>query len=231
MKRFGLLRARDIECRISQADAKRGVDILLYKTARTDANALDAVVGPESWACDFRQVGDVLYGGIGIRFGTEWVWKWDAGSESNIEAEKGEASDAFKRAGFKWGIGRELYSSPRIHFRPSECRFSESGRCYDSFVVDAIEYDADENISKLCVRDVSTGKAFTWTAEKPAEPDAPKKISTEQRRQIFDAAKATYGDSAPEYVTKVISAKGYEFTRDILESDFQDILQALAPSA
>lgn len=29
--------------------------------------------------------------------------------------EKGEASDAFKRAGFRWGIGIELYNAPRIY--------------------------------------------------------------------------------------------------------------------
>ena len=43
------------------------------------------------------------------------MWKWDCGVESNTEKEKGEASDAFKRAGFRWGIGIELYNSPRIY--------------------------------------------------------------------------------------------------------------------
>src|ERR1700710_2501614 len=38
-----------------------------------------------------------------------WVWKWDTGSESKVEAEKGQASDSFKRAAVKWGIGRFLY--------------------------------------------------------------------------------------------------------------------------
>ena len=44
----------------------------------------------------------------------EWVSKSDCGSESNTEAEKGEASDSFKRACFNWGIGRELYTAPFI---------------------------------------------------------------------------------------------------------------------
>ena len=42
------------------------------------------------------------------------MWKEDCGTESFTEKEKGEASDAFKRAGFRWGIGIELYNSPRI---------------------------------------------------------------------------------------------------------------------
>jgi hypothetical protein len=42
--------------------------------------------------------------------GIDWVWKSDCGTESNVEKEKGEASDAFKRAAVMWGIGRFLYS-------------------------------------------------------------------------------------------------------------------------
>jgi hypothetical protein len=80
------------------------------------------------------------------------VWKWDAGTESNTEAEKGRASDAFKRAGFKHGIGRELYSSPRVFIYKDKCNI-KLGRgnkyvCYDNFVVSKIEYE-NERVSKL----------------------------------------------------------------------------------
>ena len=115
MNKFRLLRADEIECRISSINEK-GLSLLLYKTARTDANLLDETVGGENWENDFKIVDGVLYGGIGIfdEIKNDMVWKWDAGTESNTEAEKGRASDAFKRAGFKWGIGRELYTSPFI---------------------------------------------------------------------------------------------------------------------
>ena len=43
---------------------------------------------------------------------TEWVWKSDTGSESNVEKDKGHVSDAFKRACVSWGIGRFLYRLP-----------------------------------------------------------------------------------------------------------------------
>lgn len=54
-----------------------------------------------------------------------WVWKWDMGTESDFEEEKGEASDAFKRAAVKWGIGRFLYdikdgSKPREDKKESD---------------------------------------------------------------------------------------------------------------
>lgn len=80
-----------------------------YIDARDVMNRLDEVVGIENWQSDFKQVGDKIYGGIGIFNGKDWVWKWDCGTESNQDAEKGQASDAFKRAGVKWGIGRFLY--------------------------------------------------------------------------------------------------------------------------
>tara|TARA_R110002096_G_scaffold136556_6_gene289296 strand:+ start:4503 stop:5231 length:729 start_codon:yes stop_codon:yes gene_type:complete len=51
-----------------------------------------------------------LYCGISILMDGEWITKWDVGVKSNFEAEKGEASDSFKRAGVQWGIGRDLYS-------------------------------------------------------------------------------------------------------------------------
>ena len=115
MNKYRLLRADEIECRISSISEK-GLTLLLYKTARTDANLLDETVGSENWENDFKVVDGVLYGGIGIYDShmDRWVWKWDAGTESMTDAEKGRASDAFKRAGFKHGIGRELYTAPFI---------------------------------------------------------------------------------------------------------------------
>jgi hypothetical protein len=37
------------------------------------------------------------------------VWKSDGAGDSDVEAEKGAVSDAFKRAAVKWGVGRYLY--------------------------------------------------------------------------------------------------------------------------
>ena len=58
-----------------------------------------------------------LFCSIGIdvdKDGSFWTWKEDCGTESNVEKQKGEASDAFKRAAVMWGIGRFLYSTPII---------------------------------------------------------------------------------------------------------------------
>ena len=80
-----------------------------YIDSRDVQNILDEVCGPENWADKYSEVKGSLYCSIGIRINGEWTWKGDCGSESNVEKQKGEASDAFKRAGVKWGIGRFLY--------------------------------------------------------------------------------------------------------------------------
>lgn len=96
--------------RAQMANAK-GAQCVAYIDSRQVAERLDAVVGAENWQSDYRVVKDNLYAGIAIWNSNtaQWVWKWDCGTESNTEKEKGEASDSFKRAGVKWGIGRFLY--------------------------------------------------------------------------------------------------------------------------
>ena len=82
--------------------AGKGLSLLLFKDARVDANILDETVGPENWQCEFYEQKGTLFCKVGIlckcldgRY--EWVWKDDAGSPSNMEAQKGEASDALTK--------------------------------------------------------------------------------------------------------------------------------------
>lgn len=191
-KQFRLLRADEIECRISQTRDTM-VQLLLYKTARTDADLLDETVGAGRWENDFKLVDDVLYGGIGVDYegNGHYVWKWDAGVESNAEAEKGRASDAFKRAGFKHGIGRELYSSPQITIWADKAPITikkikdkngkEKPACFDTFDVKEIAYDGQERVKDLVI--TANGKvAFEFhksgqkaVAKKPEPKSEPKK--------------------------------------------------------
>lgn len=90
------------------------VTVLAYKDARVDMCRLDEVTNG-MWQNEYKRDSQgVLQCGIGIKIGDEWIWKWSNGVPSNFEKQKGEYSDAFKRAGFMWGIGRELYDYPRI---------------------------------------------------------------------------------------------------------------------
>lgn len=202
MKMFRLLRPDEIECRVQKASQK-GVVLLLYKTARTDADILDETVGPDRWENDFKLVDGTLYGGIGITMNDGvCVWKWDAGTESNTEAEKGRASDAFKRAGFKWGIGRELYSAPFVFVPAGKCTVKENnGRyaCYDQFEVADIQYDDMERVCYLCIT-VKGQTVFEWGSPEAVSPPDKVIYCEDCGRPIRDGKKR---DGSPWYSTEI----------------------------
>jgi hypothetical protein len=92
----------------TKADKTAGL-ALAYIDARDVMERLDAVCGPENWQCVYPHAGAKTVCSIGIKCGEEWIWKADGAGDSDVEAEKGALSDAFKRAAVKWGIGRYLY--------------------------------------------------------------------------------------------------------------------------
>lgn len=150
------LKANEIECRVAQVGAS-GCSLLLYKTARVDRAILDETFG-DLWQNDFKVIDGKMYGGIGV-FNKElnqWLWRWDCGTESNQDAEKGQASDCFKRAGFKWGIGIELYSAPFIFVKQETVKEGLKYRLvnrYVKFFVKDIGYSDLGEINKLTIID------------------------------------------------------------------------------
>lgn len=154
MNEVRLLRADEIECRVGQyTKDKTGFSVLLYKDARVDMRILDETVGAGNWTRSHRLVGNNLYCRVSI-WSNElgmWIPKEDVGTESNTEAVKGEASDAFKRACFNWGIGRELYTAPTLWVKltDEELRTNTTPRLH----VADIGYDDKRNISRLVIVD------------------------------------------------------------------------------
>lgn len=110
---FRDLKKEEIDVRVGQVGDDYAT-LLLYKDARVDMDILDETVGSENWQRKHYEVKGNMYCSVGIKCNDEWVWKDDCGTESNTEKEKGESSDSFKRACVNWGIGRELYTSPKI---------------------------------------------------------------------------------------------------------------------
>jgi len=111
------LQADEIELRIGTVKAKSGFSLLLYKTARTDRNRLDEAFGILGWQNEhYIDVNNNVICKIKAYDETSktWISKEDVGTESYTEKEKGSYSDSFKRAGFRFGIGIELYDSPFI---------------------------------------------------------------------------------------------------------------------
>ncbi len=121
----------DVDFRVQSINNGGYATILAYKDARVDMNRLDEVAGPSKWKKDYSVINNQLFCGVSIYDAemSQWVTKWDVGTESMTEKEKGLASDAFKRACFNWGIGRELYDYPMISIKLNSDEWSkESGR-------------------------------------------------------------------------------------------------------
>lgn len=149
---FRDLTADDIEVRV-QSVKQNGLILLLYKNARVDMAILDETVSPENWQREHYECKGNLFCKVGINCNGEWVWKSDCGVESNTEAQKGEASDSFKRACFNWGIGRELYTAPFIWVPASKCNI-QNGKCYDRFAVEKIAIE-NKRITALSIINTS----------------------------------------------------------------------------
>ncbi len=152
-KGIRLLKASEIECRVSSVSEK-GVVLLLYKDARVDQRILDETFGPFGWKRSHQSIEGNLYCTVEIYDNAkkEWVAKQDVGTFGYAEKEKSQASDSFKRACFNWGIGRELYSAPFIWVSASKIDIRKKGDgfiCLSRFRVVGISYSDEREINGL----------------------------------------------------------------------------------
>jgi hypothetical protein len=97
---------------------------LAYIDARDVMERLDSIFGI-NWQCRYSHAEAKTVCEIGIKVGDEWIWRSDGAGNSDVEAEKGALSDAFKRAAVRWGVGRYLYDieSPWV-------KIEQKGRSY-----------------------------------------------------------------------------------------------------
>lgn len=157
---FRDLKASEIDCRISQITEK-GLSLLLYKDARVDQDILDETVGAMNWQRKHSRDNANCIVEIWDKEKQQWIGKEDTGKESFSEAEKGLASDSFKRACFNWGIGRELYTAPFIWVASDKCNIVKNSQgkftCKDKFAVEAIEIK-DKVITGLAIKNCRTNE-------------------------------------------------------------------------
>jgi hypothetical protein len=176
---FRDLTADEIEVRIqsitSRGDVCKGLQLLLYKDSRTDATILDETVGAANWERKHYECKGNLYCSVGINVNYDkpekeekWVWKDDCGAESNMEKEKGEASDAFKRTmSINWGLGRELYTKIFIWVNAEDFNYWDTKqkdkygnsifKTNDKFIVEAIKVE-NKKIIGLSIKNANTNK-------------------------------------------------------------------------
>jgi len=207
-----LLKPDEISCRVQQVTDSGGAIILLYKDARTDMNMLDETYGAMNWQREHTTIDGNLYCTIKVwdKDKEQWISKQDVGIESQTEKTKGEASDAFKRAGFNWGIGRELYSSPFIfvQLNENEWKVGNSGKKQTTFAfglsVKEITYNDNREIKTLVLVDKSGRERFSFGKGK-ARNDVP----TEEpvKEPVRTPAKVTV-TVQPEELTRRIKEVG-----------------------
>ena len=176
---FRKLESNEIDVRVAKI-ASNYCTLLLYKDARVDMNILDETVGSMNWQKRYSRDNANCTVSIWDSEKNQWIEKEDTGTESFAEAEKGLASDSFKRACFNWGIGRELYTAPSIFVFPrkdangedSKEFFEKNGKYTTNtrFYVDYIDYDEKGNIQNLIIRDnKGNGRFEQLTKEKEKE--------------------------------------------------------------
>lgn len=152
---FRPLNANEIECRVGNVSKDKdgnikGFYLLLYKNARVDQCILDETVGQFNWKCNYYQVKQTMVCSVAIwnEERKEWVSKDNGGDDDfNAEQVKAELSDSFKRACFNWGIGRELYYSPKIWVNADK----DNDPKLTHYSVKVIEYDNNKRITRLAI--------------------------------------------------------------------------------
>lgn len=222
--KFRDLKAEEIECRVGNTKRKDprlpksdtnpvvGFQILLYKTARVDANVLDETVGAFNWCKKFYQVKNTMFCSVGIKDKDtgEWVFKDDCGDDDfQTEQIKGEASDSFKRAGFAWGIGRKnLYYGPFIWITCND-KVNETSKLY----VSDVEYK-DSIISKVIIKDrISDEVVYSYprnanvsqTSEKPLNTSAG--TITPKQKALIEAKLLTFNEEQRQKFYKWLDEK------------------------
>ena len=199
MKKIRSLKPNEIETRVQQITAN-GVQLLLYKDSRCDKRILDETFGITGWKNKYEEIKGNLFCTISIWDDEkkQWIDKSDCGIESFSQKEKGEASDAFKRAGFNVGIGRELYT--RIFYFANvptkEDGKDKNGRTkyamvnpYETFEVVELETNEEtEKIEKIKIADSKGKIVFSYPKVQSATQSATKQkaemITDEQVKLI-----------------------------------------------
>jgi len=163
------LEIQEIDFRVQSINKGGYATILAYKDARVDMHRLDEVYGSEYWQKKYQSLNGNLFCSVGIynKELKEWIWKEDVGTESNTEKEKGQASDAFKRACFNLGIGRELYDYPIISVKLLDNEFDKTTNkpTWDFKLKEWVwfsQFSVDGKLNYLACKDQNGKARFTW---------------------------------------------------------------------
>jgi len=238
---FRLLKAEEIEVRVGQVMRGKAT-LLLYKDARCDMAILDELYDGR-WQRDHKEVKGNMYAGVGVwdEELMQWIWRWDCGVESNTEKEKGEASDAFKRACVNLGIGRELYTAPLImvdaETEPDGQRQKLKNKYqFAGCKVQSIAYGDDRKINSLVITDrngntifnfgkKTTAKKSTSKAKEPAEVPSPTNTRPILPSEAQDLR--TLAEKAGSEILKICNAYKVQAVEEMTSAQYEDCKRKL----
>lgn len=217
MEEIRLLSKEDIEVRVAQTLAgnnKVRVNLLLYKNARVDMKIMDELFTPMGWKRTHKLIGDRLYCCVEVYNPEtkEWICKEDVGVESNTEAEKGQASDSFKRACVNWGIGRELYTAPKITIELNENEYTKDQnsriKVWAYFSVKSIGYDSKtRTITSLEIQDKYGNVRFSMGGPVQQSQSEPSQaVKARRAAKANSPAPAAYQPMSEEMYWKIVAA-------------------------
>lgn len=228
----------DIDFRVQSINKGGYATILAYKDSRVDMNRLDEVVGHTGWQKKYELINGNLFCSVGVydQNTNQWIWKQDVGTESMTEKEKGQASDAFKRACFNWGIGRELYEYPIISIKlkeKDEYEIGNDGKARQTFGLKLRDWKwhaqfTDGKINYLACKDQNGQLRFQWGTfikEEVVQPPVQvPKVDPDANIQGF-LKKKTDDELLREEYTRVIGkAPHHKLSGDKMRKEIDDKL-------
>ena len=173
MSMFRNLKAEEVDVRVQSVTPTGGVILLMYIDARVCENLLDAAVGCMNWQRTHTRDNANCTVSIWCEDKKMWVSKEDTGAKSYSDADKGLASDSFKRACVNWGIGRELFTAPFIFIPAKFVKIEEKNgkqvvkSRFSVYHMNVEEIDGSKEITSLGIM-VDDKKIWRWTKEKGA---------------------------------------------------------------
>ncbi len=161
-----------VDFRVQSINRGGYATILAYKDARVDINRLNQVFGVGYWKRHHELINNKEFCTVEIWNSeiNQWCGVQDVGTVSNTEAEKGQSSDAFKRACTNLGIGIELYDYPiiQVKLNPNEVDLNAKPRPKATYHLRlkewkwASKFDEKGKLIALGARDEKDNVRFKW---------------------------------------------------------------------
>jgi len=211
----------DLEWRVQAVgdyNGKPWARVLAYVTNRAIQQRLDDVVGAFGWKNNFyplpNSVGDGAMCAISIKFGDEWVTKYDGADNTAVEATKGGLSGAMKRTGVQWNIGRYLYDIEAMY---ADCILEEDWK--------KLQAHDKELYTKAEIKgaDKKTKYYFYWKPKSLAAKFLPQKyVTLPISKDIEKLAKET-----DTKMQDILENYGVDDVRDLFATEAGNILALL----